>query len=147
MASLVYCLVLPSISEILPGKLYLGNAAAALTPALLEEFKVTHVLELKYKSRKNDPRKIKAELLQLHCDDILGSQDSLLGITKEVMDKVQNWTAEFCLCIALLEDPGHRQLLCSGLFQVEEKPLSQVRFGRFKRGVLLSTLASTIWEQ
>lgn len=84
--SLIYVLVLPSISEILPGKLYLGNAASALTPVLLEEFKITHVLELHDSSRKNDPAKVKAKLLQLQCDDTLGSQESLMAIENQAVD-------------------------------------------------------------
>lgn len=34
--SLIYILVLPSISQIVPEKLYLGNAASALTPRSLK---------------------------------------------------------------------------------------------------------------
>jgi protein-tyrosine phosphatase len=84
--SLLYVLVLPSISEIISGKLYLGNAASALTPALLKEFKITHVLELHDSSRNNDPEEVKAKLLQLECDDILGSQKSLMAIEKHAME-------------------------------------------------------------
>jgi protein-tyrosine phosphatase len=90
--NIMYALALPSISEIIPGKLYLGNAVAATTPGLLDEFQITHVLELHGSQRsKNDRQKVKAELLQLHCGDFLWSQDSLVSIAPQAlqfMDKI-----------------------------------------------------------
>lgn len=100
-ANLTYLLVVPSISEILPGRLFLGNLAAASAPELLEEVKITHILELHDGSKKNDPSKVKPELQQLCCSDHLGSEESLIKVAPraiEYMDKV-------------LSDPKNRLLV------------------------------------
>ncbi|CAB9516988.1 Dual specificity phosphatase [Seminavis robusta] len=89
--AIVYILVLPSINEILPQQLYLGNMAAAQAPELLEEFRITHILELHDEHKKNDPLQVKPELLQLEASDFLGSDKTLLKVAPpglEFMDKV-----------------------------------------------------------
>jgi len=71
----------PSISEIVPGKLYLGNrrAPTCRDPPILLERGITHVLELTDGgSTKVDRSRVPVEHhLQLLATDSLGSRDSL----------------------------------------------------------------------
>jgi protein-tyrosine phosphatase len=82
---IVNSIVSPSISEILHNQLYLGNAAAAATPKLLVDLSITHVLELCDDRKRNDPAKVKAELLQLECSDELGSDLTLMKIAPKAV--------------------------------------------------------------
>ena len=76
---IVNAVVTPSVSEIIPNKLYLGNAAVA-TSAVLTDLTISHVLELCDDSKSNDPSTVKAELLQLKCSDSLGSDLNIIGV-------------------------------------------------------------------
>lgn len=70
---------IPSVSEIIPNKLYLGNRKVPHHPDLLERFVITHILELTDNGKtRNDPSKIPSiRVLQLTVTDTLGSHESL----------------------------------------------------------------------
>jgi atypical dual specificity phosphatase len=101
---MIYILARPSVAEIVPGKVYLGNAAAAYEPSLLQELKITHVIELHDDSRKNDPSRVQANLLQLKCDDTLGSPNSMAIIEKQAVQYMDE---------ALKEETGVLLVHCS----------------------------------
>ena len=83
----------PSISEILPNRLYIGNRKVPHHPSLLQEYGITHILELTDGgSTMNDPSKVtNATVLQLvPVTDSLGSQESLKPVLQhgtEFIDK------------------------------------------------------------
>lgn len=85
---------LPSISEIVPNKLYLGNGAVARNSHLLETYQITHVLEFTTGRFKNDPTKIHANVLQLECTDLPDStkpgMDAVIPQAIEFIDMVMN---------------------------------------------------------
>jgi len=70
---------IPSISEIIPNKLYLGNRKVPHHPDLLKRHHITHILELTDNGKtRNDPSKVpSAKVLQLTVTDTLGSHESL----------------------------------------------------------------------
>uniref|UniRef100_A0A0G4GUT1 protein-tyrosine-phosphatase n=1 Tax=Chromera velia CCMP2878 TaxID=1169474 RepID=A0A0G4GUT1_9ALVE len=84
-------IAVPSISVVLPNRVLLRNCTGAVRPDLLQQYKVTRILELHDGRRKNPEGKIPNVVhLQLECQDRLGSQSSLRQIAEdahEFMDK------------------------------------------------------------
>ena len=70
----------PSISEIIPDKLYLGNAGAAKSLDLLQSLNIMHILEFYEEREKKNDRLPGMTYLQLECSDGLSCNDSLLQI-------------------------------------------------------------------
>lgn len=84
------CLNVPSISEIVPGKLYLGNRAIARRPHLLEAFQITHVLEFTGHFRNNPAPNVTC--MQLDCGDLpkhLSSKPSIDGVIPQAIDFIE----------------------------------------------------------
>ena len=79
-------LLLPSISEICSGSLYVSNSLAATSVQWPEKFGITHILDLTGKGN----HKSSACIKRVRVKDSLGSQGSLASVTDECMAFVQN---------------------------------------------------------
>ena len=80
----VQAVFVPSISEIVPGRICISNRSAAFSPTLLEGFHVTHILDLTTSSRQARSPRYTVQRVQVH--DFLGSQGSLDAALQECMD-------------------------------------------------------------
>jgi protein-tyrosine phosphatase len=92
---LIIVVAIPSASVVVSGKLLLGNSTAATSEDIMSEYKVTHVLELCDDKKKNDPSKVPVDtLLQLQCSDELGAKDSVIKISKEAIEFINETTKQ-----------------------------------------------------
>ena len=89
---IINAIVTPSISEIIPNKLYLGNAAIATKSRVLADLNISHVLELcdDDSKKNNDPSTVNAELLQLKCSDSLGSDLNIINVAPRAVEFIDD---------------------------------------------------------
>jgi hypothetical protein len=91
LASMYVLLAVPSMSTIIPDKLYLGNAAAGRNLDILDDKKITHVLRLQSGLGKEDAKNeinsgvASRKVLCLECTDELGSQNSLANVSSQAV--------------------------------------------------------------
>ena len=83
-------LVLPSVNDVLSGRLHLGNQAAARDPELLAELKITHILELRGDddtgSKKNEQQQHQAttgEVNNNNCSCSYLQQDASVAVQQQ----------------------------------------------------------------
>lgn len=93
-AYLVVAIAFTSISEIVPGVLYLGNAKAATQKQVLRKYQITQVIELHDGRKQKNPNEVDAELLQLLCSDDLGSKDSILAVAPQAVAVLERAAAK-----------------------------------------------------